>query len=203
MKKIINRLFLAMMLSMSLLAACTTEEDAPAPNFPEKVSRIVNIDEEGGNIVTLSISPNQDWVVSIPSSASDYWAILDNEQQVLSTGGPAGNYDVRIICLAAEADLDSHTVDVSMRMGGETRVIATITLAEGDAVFNVYQANPDSDTSSLRRRMRISTMSIRTPLWQKVPEWRCCGIRRGTATCHISRWKPISTGRRMTLAVWS
>lgn len=148
MKKIINRLFLAMMLSMSLLAACTTEEDAPAPNFPEKVSRIVNIDEEGGNIVTLSISPNQDWVVSIPSSASDYWAILDNEQQVLSTGGPAGNYDVRIICLAAEADLDSHTVDVSMRMGGETRVIATITLAEGEAVFNVYQANIVTDDES-------------------------------------------------------
>ena len=112
MKKIINRLFLAMI-----------------------------IDEEGGNIVTLSISPNQDWVVSIPSSASDYWAILDNEQQVLSTGGPAGNYDVRIICLATEADLDSHTVEVSMRMGGETRTIATITLAEGEAVFNVYQAN--------------------------------------------------------------
>ena len=148
MKKTINRLFLAMMLPMSLLAACTTEEDAPAPNFPEKVSRIVNIDEEGGNIVTLSISPNQDWVVSIPSSASDYWAILDNEQQVLSTGGPAGNYDVRIICLAAEADLDSHTVDVSMRMGGETRVIATITLAEGDAVFNVYQANIVTDDES-------------------------------------------------------
>ena len=148
MKKTINRLFLAMMLSMSLLAACTTEEDAPAPNFPEKVSRIVNIDEEGGNIVTLSISPNQDWVVSIPSSASDYWAILDNEQQVLSTGGPAGDYDVRIICLAAEADLDSHTVDVSMRMGGETRVIATITLAEGDAVFNVYQANIVTDDES-------------------------------------------------------
>lgn len=138
MKNIFIKMISATALAAVLLSACAKTEETPEPNFPEKQTLWVNLSE--GNTVDLSLSPNQDWTVSIPASASDYWAIQNGAQQVLSIGGSAGDKVIQIVCLAKEQDLEDHSVEVSMRMNGETRVIATVTLAAGDPVFKVRQA---------------------------------------------------------------
>lgn len=138
MKKVFIAVISMMAVAVLLPAACTKTEEAPEPNFPEARTLWIDLDE--GNTVTLSLNPNQAWTVSIPASSSDYWAIQNGAQRTLSIGGAAGNVAVQIVCLASEQDLEDHSVEVSMKMNGESRVIATITLAAGEPVFNVRPA---------------------------------------------------------------
>lgn len=147
MKKLAERLLTAAAFSVLLFAACTPEEGAVEPNFPAPVEDWV----EPNSSYILHISPNQPWVVSIPSEASDYWAIVDGQQHVLSVRGNAGtDLTVEIICLATEQDLAEHTVNVSMEMGGQTQVIATLGLASMTSLLHIRPAviaheegNPD------------------------------------------------------------
>ena len=147
MKKLSERLLAVAAFSVLLLAACTPEEGTVEPNFPAPVEDWV----EPNSSYTLHISPNQPWVVSIPSEASDYWAIVDGQQHVLSVRGNAGtDLTVEIICLATEQDLAEHTVEVSMEMGGQTQVIATLGLASMNSLLHIRPAviareegNPD------------------------------------------------------------
>ena len=164
MKKLAERLLPVTLLLAALVTACTTDEGTPAPNFPDPVEDFV----EPNSTYTLHLSPNQEWMVSIPSTASDflspnqewmvsipstasdYWGIRDGEQISNSVGGRAGDVTVEIVCLAEMQDLEPHTVEVSMSMGGQTRVIATLELAAGEpeliirpAVTAQEQDNPD------------------------------------------------------------
>ncbi len=147
MKKLAERLLAAAAFSVLLFAACTPEEGAVEPNFPAPVEDWV----EPNSSYILHISPNQPWVVSIPSEASDYWAIVDGQQHVLSVRGNAGtDLTVEIICLATEQDLAEHKVNVSMEMGGQTQVIATLGLASMTSLLHIRPAviaheegNPD------------------------------------------------------------
>ena len=147
MKKLAERLLAVAAFSVLLFAACTPEEGTVEPNFPAPVEDWV----EPNSSYTLHISPNQPWVVSIPSEASDYWAIVDGQQHVLSVRGNAGtDLTVEIICLATEQDLAEHTVEVSMEMGGQTQVIATLGLASMNSLLHIRPAviareegNPD------------------------------------------------------------
>ncbi len=147
MKKLAERLLAVAAFSVLLFAACTPEEGAVEPNFPAPVEDWV----EPNSSYILHISPNQPWVVSIPSEASDYWAIVDGQQHVLSVRGNAGtDLTVEIICLATEQDLAEHKVNVSMEMGGQTQVIATLGLASMTSLLHIRPAviaheegNPD------------------------------------------------------------
>ena len=147
MKKLSERLLAVAAFSVLLLAACSPEGGTVEPNFPAPVKEWV----EPNSSYTLHISPNQPWVVSIPSEASDYWAIVDGQQHVLSVRGNAGtDLTVEIICLATEQDLAEHTVEVSMEMGGQTQVIATLGLASMNSLLHIRPAviareegNPD------------------------------------------------------------
>ena len=142
MKKLAQRLLPVTLLLAALVTACTTDEGTPAPNFPDPVEDFV----EPNSTYTLHLSPNQEWMVSIPSTASDFWGIRNGEQISYSIGGPAGDVTVEIVCLAEMNDLADHEVEVSMRMGGETRVIATLTLSRGEALLNIVPAKIAEDS---------------------------------------------------------
>ncbi len=142
MKKLAERLLPVTLLLAALVTACTTDEGTPAPNFPDPVEDFV----KPNSTYTLHLSPNQEWMVSIPSTASDFWGIRNGEQISYSIGGPAGDVTVEIVCLAEMNDLADHEVEVSMRMGGETRVIATLTLSRGEALLNIVPAKIAEDS---------------------------------------------------------
>ena len=142
MKKLAQRLLPVTLLLAALVTACTTDEGTPAPNFPNPVEDFV----APNSTYILHLSPNQEWMVSIPSTASDFWGIRNGEQISYSIGGPAGDVTVEIVCLAEMNDLADHEVEVSMRMGGETRVIATLTLSRGEALLNIVPAKIAEDS---------------------------------------------------------
>ena len=147
MKKLAERLFAVTVLSTALFTACINNEDTPEPNFPASIEEAW-VDPNSN--YTLHLSPNQEWMVSIPSEASNYWGIRNGAQISNSIGGAAGDVEVVIVCLATEEVLGDYSVEVSMTMGGETRVIAVLSLRSGTPVLRIRSAviaqesdNPD------------------------------------------------------------
>ena len=143
MKNLLERIYMTTVLTAALFAGCTPEEETVAPNFPVKQTYFVNLEED--NVVSIPVSPNQDWSASIPAASSNYFMLLNGEQQTLSVGGGAGDAEIRVICLANEQDLEEHSVDVTMRIGSESAVIATVTLASSEPVFNIRTAEVNED----------------------------------------------------------
>ena len=144
MKRLFKNLIPMAMLAV-LPAACTTEKETVTGNFPDLVSGVFNLDEDGGNILTVSIEPNMAWTVSIPAESSSEFGIVDGESVVTSMGGQAGSYEVQVICLLEEADLEEHSVTVSMTMGSETREIAKFFLYSTEKTFNIYRVVTDEN----------------------------------------------------------
>ena len=142
MKKLFERLCTAAMLSAVLFAACTpSEEDSPAPTFPDPVEGVFDLEAEGGNIKTITFNANYKWTVSIPAESSTEFAILTPEgDELTSLSGPAGEGSVQIVCLLDYQDLEEHSVVVSMTMESETREIASFVLYSSTPVFKFRMA---------------------------------------------------------------
>lgn len=110
-----------------LVAASCSDSDEdrklPSPNFPEAVSATI----EAGETYTLEIEPNQDWEASVPTATAAWFWIQDETQKVWTVRGNAGQ--ARIIIGAAELNEfdDSRVCEVTLKMGGQSKVIATIT----------------------------------------------------------------------------
>ena len=110
-----------------LAAASCSDSDkeikAPSPNFPEAVSPTIG----AGETFTIEIDPNQDWEASIPTATAAWFWIEDGTQKVWTLRGGAG--PARIVIAAAELEEfdDNRVCEVTMTMGGQSKVIATIT----------------------------------------------------------------------------
>lgn len=137
-----NNLFIS---AISICAAvfsavsCTEETGTPEPNFPETFTESVG----PGDTYSFNISPNQKWEVSIPASqAGDIFWIEDGGRHVTAVGGEAGEYTVTL-GVTDRQDFESHTVTVSMTMGGITQEIGTLTLGSLDFSFSLYAPAKD------------------------------------------------------------
>lgn len=137
-----NNLFIS---AISICAAvfsavsCTEETGTPEPNFPETFTESVG----PGDTYSFNISPNQKWEVSIPASqAGDIFWIEDGGRHVTAVGGEAGEYTVTL-GVTDRQDFESHTVTVSMTMGGITQEIGTLTLGSLDLSFSLYAPAKD------------------------------------------------------------
>ena len=173
MKKLFERLCTAAMLSAVLFAACTpSEEDSPAPTFPDPVEGVFDLEAEGGNIKTITFNANYKWTVSIPAESSTEFGILTEEGDVLtSLSGPAGEASVQIVCLLDYQDLNEHSVVVSMTMESETREIASFVLYSSTPVFKFRMAEfKDGDyTQSTDEESAFEHVFVDLPSDGKVP----------------------------------
>lgn len=173
MKKLFERLCTAAMLSAVLFAACTpSEEDSPAPTFPDPVEGVFDLEAEGGNIKTITFNANYKWTVSIPVESSTEFGILTEEGHVLtSLSGPAGEGSVQIVCLLDYQDLEEHSVVVSMTMESETREIASFVLYSSTPVFKFRMAEFKGEdyTQSTDEESAFEHVFVDLPSDGKVP----------------------------------
>lgn len=127
MKKQIFRLMTAMvMCAAAVLSIGCEPEPEPEPEvkpvFPSLIEKVV----KSGETVTLSINPNMAWKVSIPSSAAQYFSLVDAAGQ-LSLMGEAGSQQIKIK-VADQDEFDTDRVcEVSLTMDGKTQTIAKLT----------------------------------------------------------------------------
>lgn len=143
MKKQIIRLMTAMVMCAAavLSIGCEPEPDPEpevTPNFPKLVEKVV----KSGETVTLSINPNMAWKVSIPSSAAQYFSLVDAAGQ-LSMTGEAGAQQIKIK-VAEQDEFDTDRVcEVALTMNGKTQTIAKLTRMKLARTVNVYLAQYD------------------------------------------------------------
>ena len=135
-----------------LAAASCSDSDkeikAPSPNFPEAVSPTIG----AGETFTIEIDPNQDWEASVPTATAAWFWIEDGTQKVWTLRGGAG--PARIVIAAAELEEfdDNRVCEVTLTMGGQSKVIATITRGTLDRGFTLRTCQLDRAYLPLRHR---------------------------------------------------
>lgn len=139
MKKYFRHLFLAALAGATLLqSACSEsdpEEKLPEPNFPMKTTLGIEI----GGTCTIPIEPNQEWSVSIDQNTAGEWFWLDDDGLTAYTlRGKAGQHTITV-CVSDKEEYDTdRSIDVSMTMGGQTQVIATVVRGTVERQFDLY-----------------------------------------------------------------
>ena len=146
MKKLLEKLFAAAAISMAIFAAgCTPQEDTQTPVFPAtKGEGTFDLTSPDGNTMTLSISPNMTWSVTL-SDDVNFQIADENGNMSSTTGGQAGDYTIYIVCTREYPDEESHSVDVLMTMGGQTQSIATYHLASAVPEYSFQKAVTDEN----------------------------------------------------------
>ena len=156
MKKIFNIFSIALLCAAISFVSCenTNVDDnkGGAPEWPT----VIEAEVLAGEIYTLNINPNVDWVLTVPETMAAYFQIQDGENQVYTLRGKAGEAAVKINVSNIE-DYDTNRVcEVSLTMKGETRVIAVLTKVKIERSLKIYAAqledgayvyNPDTESS--------------------------------------------------------
>ena len=136
----------SLMLAATLLfAACKTDStggnegneptpDAGGPQFPTAVSDTVT----PGSEYTLTINPNMAWEVSVPEATAAYFQIKDGDNMVYTKRGDAGTHTV-VIAVSNVEEFDADRIcEVTMKMKGQSQIIATLTLARKQRELKLY-----------------------------------------------------------------
>lgn len=129
--------------SALLLSACSEDNGKdtsdPTPVFPDKVTLNIPAGETSCNV---SFTPNMDWTVSIPTDAetSEWFKLSDGVVETSSISGKASTEPVTIQVITTNQDVYDETpsCEVSLTMGGQTQVIATVTRQTAAREFDIY-----------------------------------------------------------------
>lgn len=128
----------AFVLGFAAVVACQDDvEEIVLPIFPDKV---VEKNVEAGETVELTFNANVDWEVSIPASEQNkYW--LDDEGIPASkVSGKAGDQTVSVV-FSEDEYYDANVVcEVTLTMGGESKVIAKLSRLALNRTLEVYTA---------------------------------------------------------------
>lgn len=134
---------MSLFLGACLTAASCSDSDkeikAPTPNFPETISPAIG----AGETCTIEIDPNQNWEVSVPTATAAWFWIEDGTQKVWTRRGSAGPAQIVIGAAELEEFDDNRVCEVTMTMGGQSKVIATITRGTLDRGFSLRTCQLD------------------------------------------------------------
>lgn len=130
----------------ALFASCDEKlPDVLVPNFPEKVTAPIT----AGELLTIEFEPNMAWELNVPEETFEWlWIENEAEETLSSLRGEAGKVSVNLRA-SARYDLEIRTFDVTLTMGGQTRVIYTLTKQSSERALSVYSAKVDNTSGGL------------------------------------------------------
>lgn len=128
-----------MMCVAATVVACSEDDDVAleAPAFPAAATYTI---PTAGESCTFSLQPNLDWTVSIPTTAevTNWFYLDDGGYPTYSLHGKAGESVQVVVATNNKTEFDqSHSVEVSLTMGGQTEVVATVTLGHGERQLTI------------------------------------------------------------------
>ncbi|MBE6216994.1 MAG: hypothetical protein E7124_03005 [Bacteroidales bacterium] len=107
------------------------------PVFPTLVEKTV----EPGDEVSLTASPDLDWEISVPQSTLQWFWIQDGAFKSDKCSGKAGEQVTVVIGVSETEEFDTdRTCEVTMKMGGESKVIAKLKRLAKEKTLAVYVA---------------------------------------------------------------
>lgn len=149
MKNIIR--FIAFFVTVVLAFACTKPEESKGqeqekvvPVFPALVE---NYKVTPGEKLTFSFTPNMDWEISIPQEAFQWFQLMDGTFKMAKISGKASDKPVTVtVQVSEQEEFDTNrSVDVSLTMGGETKVIAKYMRPAKNRSIAIYPAELNAD----------------------------------------------------------
>ena len=145
MKNIVKYLVTA---AVALVVAAACRPDEPVvevtPEFPAVVE---NNNVLPGETLTLSFVPNMDWTVRIPEESIRWYSIIDGAFETDFISGKASETPVEVKVKVSEVEeFDSaRACEVTLTMGGETKVIARFSRQPKDRTLSVFAADVNGD----------------------------------------------------------
>lgn len=153
-KNNISRLVATLMMGSAItMVSCKpdTPVETVTPEFPQMTSHTVT----PGSEVELSVTGNMDWTVSVPEESLQWYWIKDGSFKVDRISGKADEPAAVVIGVSTTEEFDvNRTCDVTMTMGGESKVIATLMRPAKDRTLNVFQAKVENGTFVLDQEGR-------------------------------------------------
>lgn len=137
-KNNISGFFAALVMGSALFAASCEKpsEETPAPEFPQLIEKTV----APGESVTIPVQANLDWEISVPENGLQWFWIQDGAFQLYRLSGKAGEAEV-VIGVSSTEEFDNDRVcEVTMTMGGESKVIARLVRPSKEKHLTVYAA---------------------------------------------------------------
>ena len=137
-KNNISGFFAALVMGSALFAASCEKpsEETPAPEFPQLIEKTV----APGESVTIPVQANLDWEISVPENGLQWFWIQDGAFQLYRLSGKAGEAEV-VIGVSATEEFDNDRVcEVTLTMGGESKVIARLVRPSKEKHLTVYAA---------------------------------------------------------------
>lgn len=116
------------------------------PVFPELVEDFAVLP---GSVQEIVFTPNLAWKVSIPSEMRQWFWIKDGSFSVTELSGEASQEPLTIyVGVTENAEFDkNYSCDVTLTMGGESKVIAKYMLPAKEKTLEVYVAQKNDDGS--------------------------------------------------------
>ena len=135
MKNIFKAFFVA-----AAFAAVACQPEGPIDNQKAEFPEAKEYNVAPGSTLDLSFSANQDWEISVPQNSIQWFWIQDGSFKLYKLTGKAGDQVVTIgVSTTEEFDVD-RTCEVTLSMGGESKVIATLVRSAKEKTLTLYSA---------------------------------------------------------------
>lgn len=135
MKNIFKAFFIVAAFAVTACQPDNPVEDQKA-EFPE--AKEYNV--AAGSTLDLSFTANQDWEITVPQNSIQWFWIQDGSFKLYKLTGKAGDQVITIgVSATEEFDVD-RTCEVTLTMGGESKVIATLVRSAKEKTLALYSA---------------------------------------------------------------
>lgn len=156
MKKLISRYWLVLvaLVSVTLFTACSSDDDAVNPVFPQ----VQTIAGAAGDVKEFSFDANQNWSLSsnqIWCKISKVEAQNENQEEAKAAvkpgfvlNGAAGKQTIQVTITDDDASKDMSVAQLNLKMGGQEVTIAEIQRSAAGYDLKVYDAAGEDITET-------------------------------------------------------
>lgn len=136
MKTLISKYWLVLMalVSVTLFTACSSDDDAVTPVFPQ----VQTIGGAAGTELDFTFDANESWSLS----SDKIWCKLvqGEKTDAFVLNGTAGKQTIKVKITADDASNDKSVAQLFLNMGGQKVAIAEVTRSAADHKLTVYDA---------------------------------------------------------------
>lgn len=136
MKTLISKYWLVLMalVSVTLFTACSSDDDAVTPVFPQ----VQTIAGEAGEVKEFTFEANENWSLS----SDKIWCKLvqGEKADAFVLNGTAGKQTIKVKITADDASDDMSVAQLFLNMGGQKVAIAEVKRSAADHILKVYDA---------------------------------------------------------------
>ena len=144
MKTLISKYWLVLMalVSVTLFTACSSDDDAVTPVFPQ----VQTIGGAAGAELDFTFDANESWSLS----SDKIWCKLvqGEKTDAFVLNGTAGKQTIKVKITADDASNDMSVAQLFLNMGGQKVAIAEVKRSAADHILTVYDADDNDITET-------------------------------------------------------